>query len=140
MPYSLDKEANQENAMSPSEYLTVNEQLMYKLAALDAAVQGGFRRLDEKMDRFQADLHDGQIKTNDRINNLDKETSERFALKRKRIDDICKDIHNLETGRIQKLETWQTVAMAKISVAAAVVSTVIVMFAPAIRHALGVAG
>lgn len=131
MPYSMDPEKNKENAMSPSEYLTVNEQLMYKLAALDAAVQGGFRRLDEKMDRFQTDLHEGQIATNDRINQLDKETTEKFAIKRKRVDEVC--------DRIHKIETWQQVAMGKVTIVMAVISGALVLLGPTLRNILGIA-
>ena len=132
MPYSVDGEENKKNPHSPSEYLTMNEQLMYKLAALDAAVQGGFRRLDEKMDRFQHDLHEGQIATNDRINKLDKEVVEQIAIKRKRIDEVC--------DRLNKIETWQQVAMAKVGVTIAVISGALALLGPSIRNVLGIAG
>ena len=89
MPYSPDHpEENKQNAFSPSHQMNITEQLLYKIAALDASVQSGFRRIDEKMDRFQTDLHDSQISTNDRINNLDKEMNEAILRKRTRIDKL----------------------------------------------------
>ena len=114
------------------EHLNVNEQLMYKIAALDASVQAGFRRLDEKMDRFQSDLHDSQIHNNDRINRLDKETAEKFALKKARVDAL--------TDRMNSTETWQKVAMAKVGVITGSISLFLVFFAPTIRNILGIAG
>jgi hypothetical protein len=114
----------------PSGPLSVEMQLITKLASLESAVSAGFRRLDEKMDRFQNDLHDSQIATNDRINNLDKETTASFALKRARIDAAEK--------RLNTLETWTQVAMAKISVVTTVIAIVWIVAAPTIRNILGI--
>ena len=142
MPYSMDPDENKKNAMSPSEYLTVNEQLMYKLASLDAAVQGGFRRLDEKMDRFQTDLHEGQIATNDRINNLDKEFTSAIKAKRERIDMLVAagEIEKKALiDRVIKLETWREVALAKVSVGVALIVGLWTFIAPTVRNVLGIA-
>lgn len=142
MSYSMDSDANRDNATSPSIHLTMNEQLMYKLAALDAAVQGGFRRLDEKMDRFQTDLHDSQISTNDRISNLDKEFAAAIAAKRARIDGLVRDgeigKRALEQ-RLIDLETWKHVAMAKISTIISAVALIWIVAAPTIRNFIGIA-
>lgn len=142
MAYSVDSEENKKNAMTPSEHLTMNDQLMYKLASLDAAVTGGFRRLDEKMDRFQTDLHDSQISTNDRISRLDKEFGEAIAAKRARIDSLVKDgdvAKRLLEDRLIALETWRHVAMAKISVLMSGIALVWIVFAPTIRDFIGIA-
>ena len=136
MTYSLDSEANRHNAHSPSEHLTVNEQLLYKLAALDSAVTQGFRRLDEKMTRFQSDLHENQINTNDRINTLDKEFREAIALKRSRIDALVGESLVRATAsdlRLTALETWKQVAIAKIGLFMSLVGAVWVFFAPSVR-------
>jgi hypothetical protein len=109
--------------------MTMNDQLLYKLAALDASMAAGFRRLDEKMDRFQSDLHDSQIAANDRINQLDKEVTEQFAFKRARIDKI-------ET-RIGDVETWQKVSMARVAVALSIILILWTVFGPAVRSAIG---
>ncbi len=141
MTYSVDPEENKRNPNSPSEYLTMNEQLMYKLASLDAAVQGGFRRLDEKMDRFQSDLHESQIATNDRISELDKEFTAAIAAKRARIDTLVKEGDIVRSGyekRIVELETWQKVVMAKIGLMVSGVTAAWVLAAPTIRSFLGI--
>lgn len=130
MPYSMDSNENQRNPQSPSEHLTVNEQLMYKLAALDASVNSGFRRLDEKMDRFQSDLHENQIETNDRINKVEVEMNTKFAFKRTRIDALEK--------RVQTLETWSQVLMGKIAIAVTILLLVWTFLAPTVRNILGV--
>lgn len=119
-----------DDGVTPMELRSVTDQLMVKLAALGASVESGFRRLDEKMDRFQTDLHDAQLATNDRINALDKETAEAFAHKRSRIDDLNKRIHTIET--------WQAVAMAKVGAIVAAASIALTLFGPSIRVALGV--
>ena len=86
----MDPEDNKQNPFTPG-LISLSEQLLYKIASLDTAVQQGFRRLDERMDRFQNDLHENQITTNDRINELDKEFREAIAFKRTRIDNLVKD-------------------------------------------------
>jgi hypothetical protein len=128
----MNNSDRQEARAQSAEYLNLNEQLMVKLASLSASVDQGFRRLDEKMNRFQTDLHDSQIVTNDRINKLASETSERFTLKRARLD--------AQDDRLNRIETWQAVAMAKVSALVAASAIVLTLFAPAIRHALGVPG
>ena len=141
MPYSVDSDANKKNPRSPSEHLTMNEQLMYKLAALDASVQQGFRRLDEKMDRFQSDLHDSQIATNDRINTLDKEFTNAIAFKRARIDTLIKESEAVKRDiekRLIDLETWKAVALAKVGALVTAVTIMWVLVAPTIRSILGI--
>lgn len=112
MPYSMDPQANRENPTTPSPLMTLHEQLIYKLAALDASMQSGFRRLDEKMDRFQSDLHNSQLEVNDRINKLKSEMDATFLHKHNRIDTIevsreaqCKTLQ----GQIDELKNWKTV-------------------------------
>ncbi len=119
----------------------MNEQLMYKLASLDAAVTGGFRRLDEKMDRFQSDLHDTQMQTNDRIGQLDKEFAAAIAAKRTRIDGLVQEGQTARKEvekRITDLETWKHVLVAKMTVACTAVIAVWTVLAPTVREFLGV--
>ncbi len=119
----------------------MNEQLMYKLASLDAAVTGGFRRLDEKMDRFQSDLHDSQLQTNDRISNLDKEFGAAISAKRARIDGLVKEgeVAKKEVeARITALETWKHVVVAKVTVACTAILAVWTVLAPTVRQFLGI--
>ena len=94
------------------------------------------------MDRFQSDLHDSQITTNDRINELDKEFRDAIAFKRQRIDSLVAEgtaARKEVEKRLIDLETWRAVALAKVSVSMAVITTVAMLFAPTIRHILGVA-
>lgn len=140
MPYSTDIEANQQNPISPSVVMNMTEQLLYKIAALDASVQSGFRRIDEKMDRFQTDLHESQINLNDRINQLDKEFGEAILFKRQRIDKLeerqreqCEAINH----RISQVETWQKILTARMTLAGGVVVAVWTFVAPVIRNAFG---
>lgn len=114
---------------------------MYKLASLDAAVQAGFRRLDEKMDRFQNDLHDSQLQINDRINNLDKETAAVLLAKRIKIEAIEAEGRKAKAEvdkRLVNIETWQQVAMAKVGVMLTVLTIIWIGLAPAIRNILGI--
>lgn len=119
-------------ALLEGEPVSVNLQLMSKLAGLESTVLEGFRRLDEKMERLQTDLHDSQINTNDRINALDKEFSDAVIRKRERIDTLEK--------RVVDIETWQAVAIAKVTVIMGVITALAMMFAPTVRHILGITG
>jgi len=138
----MSADANQKNPISPSEQFSMNEQLMYKLASLDASVQAGFRRLDEKMDRFQTDLHESQISTNDRINSLDKEFHEAILRKRNRLDSLEGSLHAFKQemrDQFSEVNTWQQVAMAKIGIITTSIAIVWIVFAPTIRGWLGIA-
>lgn len=139
----MDKDENRQNAYTPSPSISLSEQLLYKIASLDTAVQQGFRRLDERMDRIQTDFHDAQLSVNDRISKLDKETAEAFAAKRLRIDTLVQDRdmwREKQNERFQKIETWQAVAMAKVGVIMGLITSLATMFAPTVRHALGIPG
>jgi predicted nucleic acid-binding Zn-ribbon protein len=119
----------------------LTDQLLYKLASLDSTVQQGFRRLDERMDRFQADLHENVITTNDKINNLDKEFREAIAFKRARIDGLVAEGQQAKKEiekRIADLETWKAVAVAKISVIMIGLTLAWTLIAPTVRNILGI--
>lgn len=141
MTYSTNSDQNRDNPISPSSF-GITEQLLYKIAALDASVQGGFKRLDEKMDRFQTELHDQQISTNDRINDLDREFRETISFKRQRIDRLVESVQeNKDTTnkRITEIETWQRVLMARAGIAFTVFMGIWTLLAPTFRTWLGVA-
>jgi dGTP triphosphohydrolase len=129
MPYSVDSDENKLNPKTPSEYMTMNDQLLYKLAALDASMNAGFRRLDEKMDRFQTDLHNSQIMMTDRLSELDKEVTANLVIKQGMIE--------ANRDRIINLETSNKVLMARFAVAMAAILVVWTVFGPILRHAIG---
>lgn len=140
MTYSVNSEDNKRNPSSPAASMSLTEQLLYRIAALDASVNSGFRRIDEKMDRFQTDLHDSQISTNDRINQLDKEVTEAILRKRTRIDELERAIQKqcqLDDKRMTEIETWQKVLIARMSVAGALIVGVWTFVAPVLRQAVG---
>lgn len=127
--------------MSPSEQLSLSNQVLYKLAALDSAVTQGFRRLDEKMDRFQSDLHETQLETNDRINALEKDMNAKINAKRERIDTLVKEgelVKRTIESRITDSETWQKVITARAGVALAAIVIFWTVFGPTIRNWLGI--
>lgn len=142
--------------MSPSPAMPFQEQLIYKLAALDASVQSGFRRLDDRIERIQSDLHDSQMNVNDRINRLDNEVQAGFLRKRTRLDALEKDVmhrheiqaeidkvcHRLDLGkdRLEQIERWQGKIVAQGAVVLAVLAIFWTFFSPAIRHMFGIPG
>jgi DNA anti-recombination protein RmuC len=153
MPYAVDDpESNKENPVSPSVYMSMTEQLLYKIAALDASVNQGFRRIDERLDRVQTDLHESQVTINNRISELDKEFSEDILRKRQRIDDLEKRILamkaeaeeryrvrcELTDRRINDIETWQKVIVGKASIVLTLGFAFWTVFAPTIRHFFGI--
>jgi hypothetical protein len=128
--YSVDKEANKDNPFTPSPDLPLREQFLYRFSALEEAVRSGFRRLDERMDRLQSELHDRHLEVNDRVSSLEHEFHETIAFKRQRIDGLEK--------RIIDLETWSKVVTARFAVILAVITVVWTIVAPVIRAAIGV--
>ena len=136
------------------ENLSLTEQLLYRIAGLSAELQQGFRRIDEKMDRFQTDLHETTFATNDRINTLDKEISEVILRKRQRMDELEKRLTEAERNferryqergaytdeKFSHVETWQAVAKAQIMLVVTAVVAAWSLFGPAVRNVLGLPG
>lgn len=119
----------------------MNEQLLYKLASLAAEVQSGFRRLDEKMNRFQSDLHESQLSTNDRINALDREFHEKILLEQNRVTQLEKDLRETkfeQQHNVNELRTWQHVAMAKVGVLTTVIALVWIILGPTLKSIIGI--
>lgn len=137
MPESRAKEVPFTN----SEQVSMQGQVLYKLAALETAMSLGFQRLDEKMTRFQNDLHDNQLATNDRINRLDKEMTATFIVKRQLIEALKAEgsLAKAEVDkRLVEVETWQKIAMAKVGVMMAAIALIWLVVAPTIRAVLGI--
>lgn len=129
--YSMDKDSNKENPFTPSGDFPIREQFLYRFSALEEACRSGFRRLDERMDRLQSDLHDRHVEMNDRLSTFERETIDQFKVKRARIDATEK--------RLTDLETWSKVLTARFAVILAVVMAVWTVLAPVIRNAIGIA-
>lgn len=110
--------------------VVVSADIVSKLAILEVSLNEGFRRLDEKMSRFQSDLHDNQVAVTLRITELDKEVNNKFAIKRTKLEVL--------DHRVNDIETWQKVAMAKVTVLVGAASIILTLFAPTFRHILGV--
>lgn len=137
----MDGDANKKNPYTPDRAMSIDEQFLYRFSGLEEAVRSGFRRLDEKVDRLQKDLHEAQLSVNDRISQLDKETTEQFAAKRIRIDGLVKDgavAKTLIEKRISDIETWQKVIMARFSVALTALVIFWTLFGPIVRNFLGI--
>jgi hypothetical protein len=128
--YSVDKDSNKENPFTPSPDLPLREQFLYRFSALEEAVRSGFRRLDERMDRIQTEIHDRQLEVNTRLNDIEKDFRENLAFKRARIDKL--------EMRISELETWSKVVTARFAVILAVVTVVWTLIAPVLRNMIGV--
>lgn len=119
----------------------MQEQVIAKLSSLEASMSSGFRRLDEKMDRFQSDLHNTTIDTNAKIAALDKEIANKFEFKRKRIDALVASGETVKEkleARINVLETWKQVVLGKIAALVTVLTGVWILLAPTIRQIMGV--
>lgn len=119
----------------------MQEQIIAKLASLETNVSSGFRRLDEKMDRFQADMHDGQIRLNDKINDLDREFGTKIALKKERIDNLAANGEVTKTNtekRLVDVETWQKVIMARVGLLVGGATILFTLLGPSIRDFMGI--
>jgi hypothetical protein len=141
MPYSVDSDHNKDNSRTPSE-MGLTDQVLYRVASLDASVQTGFRRIDEGMERLRADFHDAQLAVNERISKLDKDVHEQLAFKRARIDGLVKEgagVREKIEGRITALETWQKVMLARASIVFGAIIALWTFIAPTLRNLLGIA-
>ena len=118
------------NPFTPSDNISLNEQLLYRIASLDASVREGFRRVDERLDRFQSDLHENQIASINRINEVDTDLQKFKEFKRLRVDGIEK--------RVGELETWTKVMMARVGILITGVAIIWTVLGPTIRAVLGI--
>ena len=118
------------NPFTPSDNISLNEQLLYRIASLDASVREGFRRVDERLDRFQSDLHENQITSLNKINEVDTDLQKFKEFKRLRVDSIEK--------RVGEMETWQKVIMARVSVLITAVAIIWTVLGPTLRSILGI--
>ena len=118
------------NPFTPSDNISLNEQLLYRIASLDASVREGFRRVDERLDRFQSDLHENQIASIQRINEVDTDLQKFKEFKRLRVDAL--------QDRITSLESWKTAVMARVGVMITAVAIIWTVLGPTLRAALGI--
>lgn len=140
MAYSVDSDKNKENPVTPSVF-GLSEQLLYKIASLDSAVQSGFRRIDENIERIRTDLHDSQLRTNDKVNEVDKRVTADIVHICNRLDTKDREGRILVekyNDRMHAVETWQKVAMARASIIGAAIVIVWTFVAPTLRAVLGV--
>jgi chaperonin cofactor prefoldin len=72
--------------------LALENQLVYKIASLEATISNSLRRLDEKFDRLQTELHDRHIDTSNQIATLASSVESRLTLKRARMDAFEREI------------------------------------------------
>lgn len=118
------------NPFTPSDNISLNEQLLYRIASLDASVREGFRRVDERLDRFQSDLHENQIASIQRINEVDTDLQKFKEFKRLRVDALQE--------RIINLESWKTAVMARVGVMITAVAIIWTVLGPTLRNILGI--
>jgi hypothetical protein len=118
------------NPFAPSDHISLNEQLLYRIASLDASVREGFRRVDERLDRFQSDIHENQIASITRINEVDTDLQKFKEFKRLRVDGLEK--------RIGEMETWSKVMMARVGILITTVAIIWTVLGPTIRTVLGI--
>lgn len=102
--YSMDPEENKRNSETPST-VSMEHQLVYKIASLEATISNSLRRLDEKFDRMQTELHDRHIEAAQQMTALAASVDSRFTIKRNRIDNVEKDIIKLRNELVKEIET-----------------------------------
>lgn len=141
MPYSIDEELNKRNPITPS-HMSMTDQFLYRLASLDSSVESGFRRLDDNLERLRKDMHDAEIRYNDKINEVDKHARENISRIDVELTNRAKEgrAHlDKYNNRVTEIETWQKVAVARVSVIMAVIVGLWTFIAPTIRNILGIA-
>lgn len=122
MPYSIDPEENRNNAKTPS-IISMENQLIYRIGSLESKLDAGFKRLDEKFDRLQADNHERMLEQAKDFAEFKVETR------------VCDGEFRT---RIETLERWQNKMIAYGSAALAGVTIIWTLFGPAIRYVFGI--
>lgn len=119
----------------------MQEQIISKLASLETNVSTGFKHLDEKMSRFQTDLHKSQLDAAEKIADLDKEFTAKMEFKRAKIDTLVANGETVKSNierRLIDIETWQKVVMARVGLIAGSATVVFTLLGPTIRQLFGI--
>lgn len=149
----MDKDANRVNSETPSPMVSFDNQIVYRLGTLEATISNSLRRLDEKFDRLQSELHDRHVESTAALTALSHSVDNRFALKRTRIDGIQKELNEVKNkaevvaeaksevdklcDRMDRAEKWQTILTTRISVIGGTVILLWTIFGDYVRQAIG---
>lgn len=159
----MDPEANKRNSETPSPGMAMENQLVYKIASLESALSNSLRRLDEKLDRMQTELHDRHVESAQELSRFASSVESRLTLKRARMDALERELHDIRNTitvssikavgdakalvdqkfetlctKIDKVEEWQTKTTIRGSMLAGGIVVAWTLFGRAIQDWLAV--
>ncbi len=151
MPYNVDSDLNKENAHSPSMY-TFENQLIYRLASLEATLTNSLKRIDEKIDRYQTDANQKYTDNAAQIARVAAVLETHKEATRAERDKIREDIekeklaaarrleeHKIEfQKKIDPIESWRRETMTRVSLIAGLITVGWVLFGDVVQKVLGV--
>jgi hypothetical protein len=76
--------------------MAMENQLVYKLASLESTISNSLRRIDEKIDRMQTDMHARHMESAQEMSRFASSVENRLTLKRARMDGFEKDLHDFK--------------------------------------------
>jgi TolA-binding protein len=115
----MDPDQNKDNPYAPSPLMSLESQLLYKVAGLEQSVRDMTKRLDEKFDRVISELNN---KSTDIIKDQT-EMSTRFT-------DHCKKTED----RLKQLEEWRSTVVTRIATIGSGVLVLWTVAGDAVKH------
>lgn len=113
---------------------SLESQIIFRLASLEATVNTSLHNINEKLDNLQKDFHHKDVNRATQITAVDTRLSSEVKQIYERIDRNSEQVNN----RITKLEFFKTEILAKATAAAAVVGLIWVMFGDVVKQLVGV--
>jgi hypothetical protein len=113
---------------------SIESQIIYRLASLEATVNTSLRNIDDKLDTLTRDFHHKDVNRATQIAALDTRITATKELFEKRLEENKEQINQ----RVTKLEFFRTELLSKSMAVAAVVGLIWVVFGDAAKKLIGV--
>lgn len=113
---------------------SLESQIIFRLASLEATLNTSLKGLNEKIDNFQKDFNHKHVNTATAIASVDTRLDAVKEQFEKKLEDNRREIHE----RVTKLEFFKTEILAKAAALAFGISALWLIFGDALKRALGV--
>lgn len=113
---------------------SLESQIIFRLASLEATMRTSLDSINEKIDNFQKDFHHKHVNTATAITAVDTRLNAVKELMDQKIQDNHREIHE----RVTKLEFFKTEILAKATALAFGVGLLWMLFGDMVKHAIGV--
>lgn len=112
---------------------SLESQIIFRLASLEATMTTSLKGINDKIDTFQKDFHHKHVNTATAITAVDTRLDAIKEQMEKKIEENKKEIHE----RVTKLEFFKTEILAKAAGVAAVICLVWILLGDTLKRAIG---